>query len=128
MDLGKQIKALRQSRGLTQEQLAEKMDVSVQTISRWEKSVNYPDITMLPILASFFNVTTDYLLCVNEDNGDKSDPKLLKTVGTFEVKSRKDAQAMVECLKKCTRPALKDYSITEENSKVLLVVTRVYAE
>ena len=71
MDLGKQIKALRQSRGLTQEQLAEKMDVSVQTISRWEKSVNYPDITMLPILASFFNVTTDYLLCVNENNGDK---------------------------------------------------------
>ena len=71
MDLGKQIKALRQSRGLTQEQLAEKMDVSVQTISRWEKSVNYPDITMLPILASSFNVATDYLLCVNENERKK---------------------------------------------------------
>lgn len=65
MDLGKTIKDLRIQKKLTQEQLADYLSVSVQTVSRWETSVNYPDVTMLPILANIFDVTTDHLLGVD---------------------------------------------------------------
>ena len=62
MDIGASIKRLRIENGLTQHQLAEYLNVSMQTISRWETSATYPDIFMLPILSKRFNVTVDYLL------------------------------------------------------------------
>jgi transcriptional regulator with XRE-family HTH domain len=62
MNIGATIKRLRTEHGLTQQQLAEYLSVSMQTISRWETSVTYPDVIMLPILAKRFNVTIDYLL------------------------------------------------------------------
>jgi len=62
MDIGATIKKLRLKRGITQQQLADSLNVSMQTISRWETSVTYPDIVMLPILARYFRVSVDYLL------------------------------------------------------------------
>lgn len=64
MDIGASIKKLRMKNGITQHQLAEYLNVSMQTISRWETSVTYPDVVMLPILAKYFHVTVDYLLNV----------------------------------------------------------------
>lgn len=61
-DFGENIKTLRKQKGLTQEQVAELLDVSKQSVSRWENNATYPDITFLPILASFYNVTVDFLL------------------------------------------------------------------
>ncbi len=61
-DFGKQLKDLRNAKGLTQEQVAELLNVSKQSVSRWENNVTYPDITFLPTLASFFGVTVDALL------------------------------------------------------------------
>ena len=62
MDIGASIKKLRIKSGITQQQLAESLNVSMQTISRWETSVTYPDVVMLSILAKYFRVTVDYLL------------------------------------------------------------------
>jgi len=56
------LKALRLDKQLTQEQLAEILGVSPQAISRWETSASYPDITLLPAIASFFETTVDELL------------------------------------------------------------------
>lgn len=56
------IKELRERRGMTQKELAEYMQVSFQTISKWENGVNMPDITNLPKLADLFEVSTDVLL------------------------------------------------------------------
>lgn len=64
--IGKRIIALRKSRGLTQEQLAEKVGVSAQAVSKWENDVSCPDISLLPKLAEVFQVTTDSLLGVPE--------------------------------------------------------------
>lgn len=61
-NFGENIKVLRMQKGFTQEQVAELLDVSKQSVSRWENNVTYPDITFLPILASFYNVTVDFLL------------------------------------------------------------------
>jgi transcriptional regulator with XRE-family HTH domain len=63
--LGKKIKELRKKTDLTQEQLAERLGVSFQAVSKWETGTALPDISMLPVLANFFNVTTDELLGVD---------------------------------------------------------------
>ena len=60
--LGKRIAALRKEKGMTQEELAEKLGVSPQAISKWENGQSCPDISLLPRLAAIFGVTTDLLL------------------------------------------------------------------
>ena len=60
--IGKRICALRKAKGLKQEELAERLDVSGQAVSKWENDQTCPDIGLLPRLARVFGVTTDYLL------------------------------------------------------------------
>lgn len=62
--LGKRIASLRKEKGLTQEQLAEKVGVSAQAVSKWENDISCPDITLLPLLADLFGVSVDELLGV----------------------------------------------------------------
>ena len=59
-------KALRKDKQLTQEQVAEIFGVSPQAISRWENAASYPDITLLPNIASYFETTVDDLLGVKK--------------------------------------------------------------
>ena len=61
MELGKKIRQLRFRAGLTQEQLADKLGVGAQAVSKWENTVAMPDITLLPCLAEIFGVTIDDL-------------------------------------------------------------------
>ena len=61
-NFGENLKKLRASKGLTQEQVAQLLDISKQSVSRWENNITYPDITFLPTLASFYCVTVDSLL------------------------------------------------------------------
>ena len=49
--IGKKIASLRKERGLTQSELAEKLGVSAQAVSKWENDIAYPDITLLAPLA-----------------------------------------------------------------------------
>lgn len=60
--LGKRIVQNRKRLGLTQDQLAEKLGVTAQAVSKWENDQSCPDITILPKLAGIFHVTTDELL------------------------------------------------------------------
>ena len=60
--LGKRIMALRKAAGMTQEQVAERLGVSPQAVSKWENDVSCPDVTMRPRIAQIFNVSTDELL------------------------------------------------------------------
>ena len=60
--LGENIRRLRIAHGITQEQFGYEMGVSAQAVSRWENGATYPDITMLPMIADFFDVTLDQLM------------------------------------------------------------------
>ena len=64
--IGENIRRLRAEMGLTQEMLAKRLGVSFQTVSHWETGQTYPDIEMIPEVASFFEVTTDELMGVEK--------------------------------------------------------------
>lgn len=64
--IGNTIKYLRRERGITQEELAEILGVSCQSVSRWENNTCYPDIELLPTIANFFGITVDNLLGVDD--------------------------------------------------------------
>lgn len=66
MDLSEKILALRKAADLTQEQLAEKLDVSRQSISKWESGQAVPELDKIVALSAIFNVTTDDLLKPSE--------------------------------------------------------------
>lgn len=62
MELGKQIKKYRTETNLSQEELADKIFVSRQTISNWENDKNYPDIKSLVLMSEVFQVSLDNLI------------------------------------------------------------------
>lgn len=62
MEVGTQIKKYRTNMGISQEELAEKVYVSRQTVSNWETGKNYPDIHSVLLLSSVFNVSLDQLI------------------------------------------------------------------
>ena len=64
--LSENIKRLRREKDLTQETLAEFLGVTFQSVSNWERGESFPDITILPEIASFFKVSVDELLGVNK--------------------------------------------------------------
>ncbi|CAM2874076.1 transcriptional regulator [Streptococcus acidominimus] len=62
MELHQRLIDLRKERGLSQEELAEKLYVSRQTISNWERGRTYPDINSLLLMATFFDISLDNLI------------------------------------------------------------------
>lgn len=84
MDLGKKIIEMRKNKNLSQEQLAETLNVSRQTISNWENGRFYPDIDALVKISKYFNIALDDLLA--------SDSNVLKhlKVSTDIVRSNKN--------------------------------------
>lgn len=67
IEIGKKIKALRLQKGMTQEELAGKLNMSSQAISKWENNVTMPDIQMLPNLSVILGVTIDELFALTDD-------------------------------------------------------------
>jgi len=121
IQFGSTLRHLRKEKGLTQEQLAAQLNVTFQTISNWERDESWPDLSMLPVLAGFFGVTTDALLAVDRaaneqrvqdildaydghkpDTGRELLPVLKNAVGEFPLDFRLWVRYM-EALLYCAR-------------------------
>lgn len=61
-EMGNRILQLRKKCGMTQSRLAQRLEISDRTVSKWESGQGYPDITMLPKLAGVFGVSIDHLM------------------------------------------------------------------
>lgn len=94
--IGEFLATLRRAHGYTQQQIADKLNISNKTVSAWERGTVLPDILMLPALAELYGVTTDEILSgerrAESAGGElkisaKSETKLLKLkLGKFEVR------------------------------------------
>ena len=62
MIFSEKLQLIRKNKGLTQEELAEKLDISRQAVAKWESGQAYPDISNLIQISNLFNVTVDYLV------------------------------------------------------------------
>ena len=67
LKIGETIKKMRKEREITQEEFAEVLGVSCQSVSRWENGTCYPDMELIPTIAGFFAVSVDKLLGVDDE-------------------------------------------------------------
>lgn len=88
------LKALRKMNHMTQEELAALLNVSQQTISRYENGVHYPDIDSLIQLADFFNVPMDVLIGRRWPLPEKEDTLLEKILEPDQAVSPEEAEAI----------------------------------
>ena len=83
--IGKFISTLRKANGYTQAQLAEMLGVSNKTISNWENEISYPDLSLIPVIADLFGVTSDELLRGEKNTNKKVNEQYIETK-TLKVK------------------------------------------
>ncbi|MBR7161898.1 MAG: helix-turn-helix transcriptional regulator, partial [Clostridia bacterium] len=84
MNIGGNIKRLRQRHNLTQDQVAEKLCVSYQAVSKWENNINAPDIALLPEIANLFGVSIDTLFSDHPEE-DSDLRSVMKEDGVIRV-------------------------------------------
>lgn len=89
--LGARIAAFRKEKGMTQEELAERVGVSPQAVSKWENDVSCPDILMIPKLAKLFGVTSDELL-----TGEADDQPVTRCLSPEERKKMDDMMLRIK--------------------------------
>lgn len=74
MTIGDRIAKYRRNQGLSQEELAEKLGISRQSVSKWERNESLPEADKIPLLAQVFSITTDELLTGGEPQAQQAPP------------------------------------------------------
>lgn len=96
LNIGSNIKRLRQEKGMTQERLAEMLCISTAAVSKWEAKNTYPDITMLFPLADIFGVRVDELLGYDEAKAQADILRVLDEYQEHHVQGRlAEAEAVI---------------------------------
>lgn len=85
MTFGERLYELRKNKNISQEELAELLDVSRQSISKWENDKAYPEMTRLLFMSEYFNVSLDYLMRGTENQNNKDATVAYKTKNMLTV-------------------------------------------
>ena len=112
MIFSEKLQLIRKSQGMTQEDLAEKLDVSRQAVAKWESGQVYPDISNLIQISNLFNVTVDYLVRDQEcmvSYDDHADTDIGKLID-FRLEANVNTYAAYMNETDPTRPDSHDYS------------------
>lgn len=106
MDFGKRLKLIREDHNLSREDLANKLNISYSTISKYETNVRFPDQEMLSKIADLFNVSTDYLLGRSNipnpyvKNGNLSSiDAIFEEIHTLSPESQEELKKLIELYK-----------------------------
>ena len=101
LNIGSNIRTLRRAADMTQEELADRLGVTYQSVSRWENGGTYPDMELLPAIADIFNVTVDHLL---EHDKSTMEKHLNDLVGHFKTAvAERDHGTVVEIIRELRR-------------------------
>ena len=98
MKFSEKLLTLRKANNLTQEQLAEKLDVSRQSISKWESEQATPELEKIVALSSIFDVTTDYLLKSSEIDDLSVKTKILEKQQKILFIQEQKRQNILKCI------------------------------
>ena len=96
INIGKILVKKRRESGITQDVLAEYAGVSKASVSKWETGQSYPDVTLLPVLASYFNISIDELIDYKPQMTKESIRKLYRKLSSDFTKKPFDS-VMEEC-------------------------------
>lgn len=124
--IGDTISKLRKKMGWTQNELAEKLQVSDKAVSKWESNKGDPSIEFLPVLAELFGVTLDYLM-----TGKEAEEKVV-TMSKLELCAKKDDVNLYEKLgfsidyKDENGKTILDYVFEYESKKIFLKISKNY--
>ena len=88
--MGQIIKKLRKGRGFTQEELAERLGVTYQAISKWENDSGMPDISQIVPLASIFDVSTDFLFGIDNTSETEEALKIVSSADSIQEYGKLD--------------------------------------
>jgi transcriptional regulator with XRE-family HTH domain len=120
INIGENIKNLRKRKEITQEELAEYLGISFQSISKWERGDGFPDITMLPDIADFFNISIDDLIGAERtvfDGGYFYDT--LKQAKEYE--SSENYDEAIKLLREISMKYPNHYELTSKLASLLLL-------
>ena len=117
INIGENIKNLRKRKEITQEELAEYLGISFQSISKWERGDGFPDITMLPDLADYFNISIDELIGADRISGGEFNNIYIQA---HEYKVNGDYDKAVELLRETLKKYPNHFDMTSTLSSILL--------
>lgn len=103
LTIGDNIRTLRRSNDMTQEQLADKLGVTYQSVSRWENGVAYPDIELIPAIADIFGTSADKLLGMPEEEKIKRAKALIENFCTATYETPNDTEKLSAMLREIRR-------------------------
>ena len=86
---GKFIAKLRKDKKLTQEQLAEKMGVSINAVSKWERGLSFPDVSLLKKLCNELGISVEELINGEEDKSEEAKERAIINVVKSKNKEKK---------------------------------------
>ena len=115
MKISDKIKQMRKYAGLTQEQLAGRLGVSAQSVSKWENEISMPDITLLPLIAETFGISIDELFDITVDQ------KMNRIENRLEIKEELSQGEFDEY-----EAFLSDRLGTEDRHRVLSLLAHLY--
>ncbi|MFC6261230.1 helix-turn-helix domain-containing protein [Levilactobacillus fujinensis] len=97
LNLGPVILQKRKAKGVTQQQLAKFIGVSKASVSKWETGQSYPDITLLPLLAAYFNVSIDTLMAYSSQlTAEQIREVYTSLIAQFDTRPAADVLAAIE--------------------------------
>ncbi|NOV74471.1 transcriptional regulator with XRE-family HTH domain [Clostridium saccharobutylicum] len=120
MKISEVIRYYRKNENLTQEQVANYLNISAPAVNKWENGISYPDITLLPPLARVLKIDVNTLLAFNEELTDIEVKKLTKEVG--EMASKEGFQKAFEK----ASDLIKQYPSCDELTFMISTVLRIH--
>ena len=120
IQIGRNIRAMRKECGITQEELADALNVTFQTVSKWERGESYPDITILPKLSDYFDTSIDALMGVDRATGHALNRDIYGEVHELEADGR--WEEAVEVLRNTLTEFPSEYGVMCELALALSVI------
>lgn len=111
LNIGENLRRLRRAADMTQEQLADKLGVAYQSVSRWENGTTYPDMEFLPVLAGIFGVTVDELIGMEESKKKEQISERYSKYAELCYSDTPDPEEVVSLIRELRRDCMTDHAV-----------------